>query len=354
MSNFISNFTLLEIRTAAVFKKDVLDVLNSEKFSVVCDNLLEEWSNCIKVYTDGSLKSAGSIKIASKAVVYFLAVNMNIEVRVAGLLFSILTKLHAMALALECVLLLCSVVLYLDSQLTINVCMFKTFFTVSDFLKVKGHLGVPGNIKTNILASDTTSSFFFLLVKIREKFLVVEKTAVSGNAHHFVHNLYQSICYIHWEDGPEFTSRKLANLHTYLMKTNILVKTAKKCMLLFGLLCLSNSTILYLLMACSLDVNLYTAYAKAVLVFERKNKAVLALVEYIKFVAKHKIDIEKAGLVRNTSVVSDLFHCVIFMLSVGIVCMLGIIKSFAVRFNRCKLCHFFSSLSSDAFVSIDV
>ncbi|KAG9304949.1 hypothetical protein G9A89_003118 [Geosiphon pyriformis] len=111
------------------------------------------------------------------AAVYFLAANMSIGVKITGLLFSILTELQTVALTLECVPLLCSVVLYLDSQLAINIYVSEASFTV----KVKSHSDMSGNVKTNVLANNATSSSLFLLVRIWERFLVAERTAVSGN-----------------------------------------------------------------------------------------------------------------------------------------------------------------------------
>ncbi|KAG9287656.1 hypothetical protein G9A89_024006 [Geosiphon pyriformis] len=107
-------------------------------------------------------------------------------------------------------------------------------------------------------------------------------------------------------------------------------------------------------------------YAEAVLVFEKKEKAALVLVEYIRFVielhytrvwivrAKHRVNMEKTGLIGDNNMISDLFHCMVSMLSIGVVYMFGVMESFAVRFSRCKLCYFFSSLDGDVFVSIDV
>ncbi|KAG9305794.1 hypothetical protein G9A89_001083 [Geosiphon pyriformis] len=189
-----------------------------------------------------------------------------------------------------------------------------------------------------------------------------------------------------------FTSKKSANLHTYLMKTvyrqlpvvirkrlynksypgvlcllydkvelsnhiftcfgdsgfyeNILVKAAEKWMSMSGLMVLW--------------------YAETVLVFEEQKKATLALVEYIRFVmelhhtkvwavrTKHRVDMEKTGLIGDNGLVSGLFGCVISRLSTGIVYMLGVIESFAVRFSRHKLCHFFSGLNGNVYVSIGV
>ncbi|KAG9286603.1 hypothetical protein G9A89_005371 [Geosiphon pyriformis] len=138
----------------------------------------------------------------------------------------------------------------------------------------------------------------------------------------------------------------------------------------------SSSAILLLLLSCSLNVGLYTAvykdfviknwYAEAVSVFERKKKAIQTLVEFIRFVVelqctqiwtvrtKHRAEIEKTNLVGDNGVISGLFSSIVSTLSAGIVYMLGIIESFAVKFGRHKLCCFFSDLGGDAFVTIGV
>ncbi|KAG9284467.1 hypothetical protein G9A89_014071 [Geosiphon pyriformis] len=174
----------------------------------------------------------------------------------------------------------------------------------------------------------------------------------------------------------EFSDHVFACSSNFGLCRDILVKAIEKWMLMSGLSSSSLSAILLSLLLCSLDVRLYMAickdfvmkdwYAEAVLVFERKKKATQTLVEYIRFVVelqhtqiwtfrtKHRVEIEKADLAGDNSVVSDLFSCVVSMLSAGVVHMFGVIEFFAIRFERRKLCHFFSGLGGDAFVTIGV
>ncbi|KAG9291076.1 hypothetical protein G9A89_012948 [Geosiphon pyriformis] len=215
-SDFMYNPVPLEVGTAAVLREDMMDVLISEKFFFVHNSLLEVWFDCIEIYMDESLKGASFVEVADGAAVYFPAADMSIGVRVARLLSSTLTELQAVALALECVPSFCSVVLYLDSQLAIDACVSEVFLFVPDFynqcwierlqiwVKVKSHSNVSSNVKTNALAGIATFSFFSLPVRIQERFLVAKKNAVSGNARHFVHDLYQSICHVYWEAGSGF------------------------------------------------------------------------------------------------------------------------------------------------------
>ncbi|KAG9297812.1 hypothetical protein G9A89_000117 [Geosiphon pyriformis] len=398
----------------------VLNVLDSNDFSGVHNSLLDVWLDHVEVYTNGSLKGAGFAEVTCEAAAYFLAANVSIRVRVFGLLFSTLAELQAIALALECVPALCDVALYSESQSDILV----------KWMKIKGHSGVLGNVKTDELANKAIASSFTLPVGIQEQFLVAEGTAVSGNTHHFVCNIYHLICHACWEAGPDydvipsvmlkevdwvvtvnvwhpnshmlfgFTNRKSANLHTYLMKAvhrqlpvvvkkrlydknypgvlcllcskvelpdhvftcsgntvfrkEILVEAANKWTFLTGSFHLPGSIVLHLLSSCSLDVGLYAAICKgfvlkswlikATLVFKSKKKAVLAL---------HRVDMEKASLANDDSMVSGLSYCMGFLLSDRVVCMFGVIESFAVSFNRHRLCHFFSGLGGDLCIKID-
>ncbi|KAG9306908.1 hypothetical protein G9A89_000776 [Geosiphon pyriformis] len=209
--DFMIKSVSLGVRTTSASRKNVLSVLDSDRF--------------FDVYDNGFLIYAGSAKVAGGMAAYFLAVDAGIGIRVAGLLSSTLTKLQAVVLALE------------SKNISIK------------WVKVKEHSGVVDNIKADVLANKITSLSLSLPVGIRERFLVAKGTAVSGNACYFVRDLYWSICRACWEAGSsfdivpdimireidwgttaavwhfdshmlfEFTSRKSANLHTYLMNT---------------------------------------------------------------------------------------------------------------------------------------
>ncbi|KAG9304774.1 hypothetical protein G9A89_016804 [Geosiphon pyriformis] len=205
----MNNSVSLGVGTATTTKEDVLSILDSDRFSEVHDSLLEVWSNCIEVYINGSLKCAGTVKAVGGTTTYFPAANVDIGVKVAGLLFFTLTELQAVMLALECVSSSCSVVLYSDSQSAIDACISETSSTKSDFhnqywierlqivnflknknisikwVKIKRHSDILGNIRADTLANETTFSSLSLPVKIWERFLVTEKTVISGNVHYF-------------------------------------------------------------------------------------------------------------------------------------------------------------------------
>ncbi|KAG9289268.1 hypothetical protein G9A89_007513 [Geosiphon pyriformis] len=203
-----------------------LNILKSDVFSSVWDGLHGVWSGCFEVYTNGSLMGAGSANVLSGAAAYFLALDLSIGVRVCGLLSSTMAELQAVTFALECVLFSCSVLLFLDSQAAIDACVSELSSEVLDFhnccwvkhrhvfnlirdknlsvswAKVRGYAGVSGNVKADRFADEAAGSFYVLPVRVCERFLVAENTVVLGNAHHFVRDLFRSVCRTHWEVGP--------------------------------------------------------------------------------------------------------------------------------------------------------
>ncbi|KAG9300870.1 hypothetical protein G9A89_015326 [Geosiphon pyriformis] len=286
------------VGTAAVFGKDVLNVLNSGKFS--------------DIYTNRFLKDAGFNEVTGRTAAYFPAVNAGIRIRVAGLMSSTLTELQTVALALKCISSSCSVVLYLDSQSAINVCMSKTSFIMPNF---HNQCWIERLQIINLLRDKN----------IFIKYLVAEKTAMSGNVCYFVCDLFDILihtCFLDLlvESQPILAVKKRLYNRSYPrmlcllcdeielsdhvftcfgdfgFHENILVKAASKWTLLFSILCLSASAILQSLSMYFSDVGLYTAicknfvlrdwYAKAVLVFEEKRKAVLTFVKFNRFVVE--------------------------------------------------------------------
>ncbi|KAG9306678.1 hypothetical protein G9A89_004225 [Geosiphon pyriformis] len=118
---------------------------------------------------------------------------------------SILAKLQAVALVLECVLSFSAVTVYLDSQAAINVCMERHYIfdlirekdlSVS-WIKVKSYSGVCGNIKANAAAGAVACSQFSLPIGVWEWLLIAESMVVFDNAHHFVRDLFRSVCWAH-------------------------------------------------------------------------------------------------------------------------------------------------------------
>ncbi|KAG9300883.1 hypothetical protein G9A89_015339 [Geosiphon pyriformis] len=208
-------------------------------FAFVHDGLLKVWSGSFNVYTDNSLKFAGSSSVISKTTVYFLVLNSEVGIDICGLLSSTLSELQAVALALECIPSSCTVVLHLDSQAAIDTCVSKLAFSVLNFynhcwierkyianliknkdlavswVKVKSYFGVPGNNRADTLADKTAGSPFSLPAGVCKCFLVAEDTAILGNTCHFVRDVYRSICCAYWETGPSHDVVSVASLQSF-------------------------------------------------------------------------------------------------------------------------------------------
>ncbi|KAG9300762.1 hypothetical protein G9A89_023560 [Geosiphon pyriformis] len=202
-----------------------LSVLDTEEFSVVQDELHRIWSGSFEAFTDGSVRNYGCANVVSEAAAYFFALDLGVGIRVFGLLSSIMAELQAIALALECVSSSCTVVLHSDSQTAIDACISEMLLSVPNFrsscwlerhrifnlvhdknlfvqwVKVKEHSEVHGNVRADAAAGDAAFSQFSLSVGVHEHFLVAENTLMSGNACYFVQNLYRFICHAWWEAG---------------------------------------------------------------------------------------------------------------------------------------------------------
>ncbi|KAG9290460.1 hypothetical protein G9A89_007191 [Geosiphon pyriformis] len=168
---------------------DVNDVLLLDQFFAVKNNLLEVWSHSISVFTDGFLKEFGSVDVTESAATFFLKIELGIEVRVIGLLFSTIVELQAVALVLECVPSFCSVEVYLDSQVALNACMERRHIAnlivqkdiFVSWLKVKGHFSVLNNICADALVSISAQFSLFLLTNVHEHFLMTNNMLIFGN-----------------------------------------------------------------------------------------------------------------------------------------------------------------------------
>ncbi|KAG9292216.1 hypothetical protein G9A89_023936 [Geosiphon pyriformis] len=109
------------------------NILHFCGFSAVSANLLCFNVGCLSVYTDGSLSSLGSVNMKAETAVFFENIGMGLEMGVSGLMSSTLTKLQAIALALECVFLSHSINLFSDSQAALDACKLKLDLVCSDF-----------------------------------------------------------------------------------------------------------------------------------------------------------------------------------------------------------------------------
>ncbi|KAG9307412.1 hypothetical protein G9A89_017241 [Geosiphon pyriformis] len=264
----------------------ILNILGSGEFSAVKNKLHDVWLGFFEIFTNGSLKNFGSTEVTSGAAAYFPAMYLSIGVAVWGLLLSTMTKLQAVALSLECVLFLSTVVLHLDSQAAINAC--DKDFSMS-WVKVKGHSGISGNVKADLAAGTASGSPFSLLAGVREHFLVVEDTSVSSNACHFVRDIFHSVCCAHWKAGPGFDVVS----DVIIVCINWVVTALSVLASISGS---SASAMLQVLSQCFIDVELYALvckefvldewYKEACCVFNDKEVAVARIANFVRFVVE--------------------------------------------------------------------
>ncbi|KAG9290922.1 hypothetical protein G9A89_011072 [Geosiphon pyriformis] len=66
---------------------------------------------------------------------------------------------------------------------------------------MKGHSGISSNVEADLAAGAASGSSFSLFADVHEHFLVAKSIVVSGNAHHFVRDIFWSICRAYWEAG---------------------------------------------------------------------------------------------------------------------------------------------------------
>ncbi|KAG9288053.1 hypothetical protein G9A89_017648 [Geosiphon pyriformis] len=192
-------------------------------FSYVNERLLNSNLSFVTIYTNSSIKSLGSLDAHGGAAAYFPDANISIRVKMDGLLFSTLVELQAIALALEYVPISWSVVLFTDSQASLDLCesgggvfsldfhdkcwikkehiccvIFKKGLSVT-WNKVKGHSGVVGNKRANFYADVTVASKFFLPFVVPYCFLRVEDRPVFKNARHVAKKLFNAVHSVSWE-----------------------------------------------------------------------------------------------------------------------------------------------------------
>ncbi|KAG9301924.1 hypothetical protein G9A89_020968 [Geosiphon pyriformis] len=111
----------------------------------------------------------GILEVAGDMVAFFLDVGVGVSAHVSGILFSIMTKIHAIALALK----------------------KKVLKMV--WLKIKEHSSVFGNDCANELTGAAAYLSVSLPVGISKRYLVADGLVISGNAHYFVRDIYRAI-----------------------------------------------------------------------------------------------------------------------------------------------------------------
>ncbi|KAG9303845.1 hypothetical protein G9A89_018742 [Geosiphon pyriformis] len=369
----------------------------SKTFVYMCGSLVDlNNGKELNIFTDGSLSGLSTLGMACGAAAYFSEIDLGVGVRV-----------QIIAVALECVLLSCSVVIYFDSQVALDA-----------YVKVKEHFGVFGNDQTNTMACAAFQSSLFLPVEIHDRFFVADSLVVSTGLgvsvltslllHCIDWKCTASVWHLDFHMLTGFTSRRLAALCTYLIKTvhdKLSVAVHKRlydigypsvlCLmcddikfsnhaftcsvnLLLHLEIVANhiglwkslvrvhlfalSSVLNTLANAS-DVCIYAVLCKGfvfqnwigetISIFRNRKKAQSIVVEFL-LRSKFRVGMKKIGLVYNDDRVFALPRGLSRLLSDGVVHMLGVVESFAVSFGSYRHCLFFSGLDNSNRILISV
>ncbi|KAG9298482.1 hypothetical protein G9A89_003950 [Geosiphon pyriformis] len=193
------------------------DVRRSHDFGVVCNALLTVDAVHLSVYMDRSLSGLGTVDVKVDAAIFFEDIDSGLGVGVFGLVFSTLTELQAIALALEFVLSFCLAVLdvyklesllvhpdfrnrcWIECHHIANVICHKNLGV--NWIKIRSHSGISGNERADALAKKTAFSTWRMPHLVGERFLKAGSAAVSGNPRRFVYDVFCLVHHARWEVG---------------------------------------------------------------------------------------------------------------------------------------------------------
>ncbi|KAG9292088.1 hypothetical protein G9A89_017988 [Geosiphon pyriformis] len=172
--------------------------------------------SAVLVYMDGFLSDLGTASCRAGAAAYFEDIGLGLGICVSDLMLFTLAELQAIALALECVFPLSSVLLFLDSQSALDACKLELSLVHPDFHN-------QCNDCAGKIAGAASLSNWCFSSRLDDHFLIADGGIVSGNSRHFVHDIYHSVCHACWEYSDShmaasFTSKLLADARTYFMK----------------------------------------------------------------------------------------------------------------------------------------
>ncbi|KAG9291175.1 hypothetical protein G9A89_013047 [Geosiphon pyriformis] len=237
------------------------------------------------------------------------------------------------------------------------------------WVKVKEHSGIPDNIRANVLAGEVAGSSFILSARVHEHFLMAKNSVVSSNTCHdvvpstmlkdFNWHATAKVWHSDLHMLAGFTNQKSSGVRTYMIKVihkRLPIAVRKRlydknypsvlCLLcgevelpdhvficacdisLVGVCNLAFSTVLKTFVHCASDISLYSAvykefvlkvwYMEAVEIFDNKKKTFCTVVDFVRHLvklywskawlvrSKYKVNMEKAGLVKDGSLISDL------------------------------------------------
>ncbi|KAG9306718.1 hypothetical protein G9A89_004265 [Geosiphon pyriformis] len=345
---FFNNITFFPVCLSVIKSAGgSLNILESQKFKLVCDQLSYVSADCLSVYIDGSLRDLGTIQRKTGAAVFFENIGLGLSVKVSGLLFSTLAKLQVIALVLECVLLFSLVCLYSDSQIALNACKLEVHLICLNFhiqYWVKDHLGIVRNDCADALAVVASNSDWFLPFCLKRHCLLADGDLVSGNSRHFLFvavrkqlysKHYSSVLCLFCGDIEIFD-------HVFSCKIDLLP------VLIFGLshfsFCVSQ-----LLSSCAFNVSVFTSiFKETVSVFHDFKLASWRIVNFVHVITF----MEKNRLILPDGLISVSISEMLSGLSAGVVRLLGIADTFGVHFGFHRSCSFFSGVGNDVLVYI--
>ncbi|KAG9305876.1 hypothetical protein G9A89_016528 [Geosiphon pyriformis] len=292
----------------------------SSDFLVVCKYLHKIWTGELNIFTNSSLSGLGTLSVACGAAAYFSKINIGVGVKVQGLLSSMLAKLQAIAVALECVSLSCSVVIHSDSQAALDVC-------VSEY-ELSRRLAV----------------LHIYLIKAVHNRLPV---AVCKRLYNIG---YLSVLCLMCSD-VEFSDHVFMCSANSLLHSKVMTDHIELWKSLVGVHFPASFSVLNTL-ANTLDVSIYAVLCKsfvfqdwigkAVSIFGDGKKAQSIVVKFVCHLvddhhdhlwllrSKFRVDIEKIGLICNDGGNFALSQGLPRLLSDGVVHMLDVVKSFAI------------------------
>ncbi|KAG9304903.1 hypothetical protein G9A89_010765 [Geosiphon pyriformis] len=159
---FLGGVSSLSVCSTLLADRGSSDVLRSHEFDIIGTGLFNSNVGHLSVYTDGSLSDLGTVDMKAGAAVFFEDISMGLGVGVSGLMFSTLTELQAIALALECISSSRSVDLFLDR-----------------------HSGVLGNEQADKLARAAALFGWHLPHSVNEHYLRGGGAAISVHCAHW-------------------------------------------------------------------------------------------------------------------------------------------------------------------------
>ncbi|KAG9293667.1 hypothetical protein G9A89_019004 [Geosiphon pyriformis] len=193
---FLGGFASFPVCSSLVENSTLSDVHQFHNFGVICNNLLATDAVHLSVYMDGSLNGLNTVAMKAGAAVFFKDINFGLGVEVSGLVFSTLSELQAIALALECVPSSCVVDLFSDSQVALDAYKSELLLAYPDFrnccwiechhIANVGHSDISGNKHVDELAKKVVLFTWHLSYLVSKRFLRAGGNVVSGNSRHFV------------------------------------------------------------------------------------------------------------------------------------------------------------------------